>query len=225
MQDKRKLRFDAYQEIKNRIIFLDLKPGEKIFENQIAQSLGTSRTPVREALLVLENERLVECDPRLGYIVKRLTSEEVEEYFSIREVLELFAAPLIIKRITDSEIDALRENVKTAEYYVEKHDLRNIIRYETEFHEILYKSTKSEIFFSTISGLIDKFQLIRAIAMMASGGPEESIDHHRKMLKAIAKRDSKTLKKFMKLHLERAKEYYTRSPAGGLFISAQGKGL
>jgi len=213
LQDKKKLRFEAYQEIKKRIVFLDLKPGEKIFENEIAESLKISRTPVREALLVLENEKLVECDPRLGYMVKRLTTEEIDEYFSIRRVLELFAVPLIIDRITDSEIDALRENIKKAEHFVKQNDLRNIIRYETEFHEILYKSTKSDIFFGTISGLIDKFQLIRAIAMMAPDGSRESVDHHKNILTAIEKKDPEILKKMMEVHLERGKEIYRLSPA------------
>jgi DNA-binding GntR family transcriptional regulator len=212
--DKKSLRVKAYQEIKNQIIFLDLKPGQKIFESEIAEKLKISRTPVREALLLLENEKLVECDPRLGFMVKRLTSPEVEEYFSIRWVLELYAATLIIERITDSEIDALRNNVKMAEDSINKNDLRNIIKYETEFHKILYKSTKSDIFFSTISGLIDKFQLIRAIAMIAPGGSRESVDHHKRILSAIEKKDLEELKKIMEIHLNRAAEYYSMSPAG-----------
>jgi len=75
------LHVKAYQEIKTKTICLKPKPGEKISENEIAKGLKISRTPVREALLILENEKLVECDDRLGVVVKQPTTKEVEEYF------------------------------------------------------------------------------------------------------------------------------------------------
>jgi DNA-binding GntR family transcriptional regulator len=213
-KEKKILRFEAYKEIKRRILFLDLRPGEKIFESEIAESLKASATPVREALLMLEGERLVEAHPRLGFVVKKLAIKEVDEYFAIRKVLELFAVPLILEHITDSEIRALRDNIKKAEKCTGKNDLRDIIRYETEFHEILYKATRSDVFFRTISGLVDKFQLIRAIAMMASGGPDESVEHHKKILAAIEEKDARALQSMIKQHLNRARDYYTESPLG-----------
>ena len=213
---KKNLRLKAYETIKDNIIFLDLKPGEKIFEAEIAKKLKISRTPVREALVMLENEKLVKCDSSLGYIVRRLTIKEIGEYFAIREALELFAVPLIIERITASEIKALKNNTKESEKYVGNNDLRNIIRCETEFHSIQYKATKSDIFFDTISGLIDKFQLIRAIAMITSSGPKESVGHHKEMIAAIEKRDPQELKKLMERHLKRAAELFALSPAGPL---------
>ena len=213
---KKSLRFKAYEIIKDMIIFLDLKPGEKIYEAEIAKKLKISRTPVREALVMLENEKLVKCDSSLGYIVRRLTIKEIKEYFAIRKALELFAAPLITERITASEVKALRNNIQEAEKYVAKNDLRNIIRCETDFHNIQYKATKSEIFFDTISGLIDKFQLIRAIAMITPSGSNESVEHHKEMLAAIEKRNSLELMKLVELHLKRAAELFAVSPAGAL---------
>jgi len=124
---RRMLRFEAFKEIKNRILFLDIKPGEKIVENEIAQSLKTSTTPVREALLMLEGEKLVEAHPRLGFVVKKLALKEVDEYFAIRKLLELFAVPLILEQITDDEIKVLKDNIKKAEKCADKNKLRDII--------------------------------------------------------------------------------------------------
>lgn len=214
---KKILRLEAYKEIRERILFLDLKPGERVFESEIAKSLNSSATPVREALLMLEGEQLVEADPRLGFFVKKLRMKEVDEYFAIRNVLELFAVPLIIENITQSELRAVRENIKKAEKCTRKTDIREVIRRETEFHELLYKATRSDVFFKTISGLVDKFQLIRAIAMMATNGPHESIDHHKLILEAIEKKDARALKSLIKKHLNRARFYYTESPLGGFF--------
>jgi DNA-binding GntR family transcriptional regulator len=210
------LRLKAYKEIKDKIISFYLKPGEKIFENEIAKALKISRTPVREALLILEHERLVECDGRIGFIVKKLNAKEIGEYFSIRKLFEAFAVPLILERITSSEIEALKENVTEAQAYLKKNDFHNIVQCETKFHEILWRSTKSEIFFQLISGLSDKFQWIRAIALSAQGACRESIDDHKTILSLVEKKDSNTLKKFIALHIEHARKKYALTQ--GLFM-------
>ena len=215
-KDKKTLRVKAYQEIKSQITYLDLKPGEKIFESEIAERLGISRTPVREALLLLENEQLVECLPRLGYVVKRLTNQEITEYFSLRRTLEAFAAPLIIDRITDEEIEALKANLRDAEASVAGRELRSIIRCETEFHQILYGSTKSKIFSRTICNLVDNFQLIRAIAMTAPDSARDSVDDHRRILEAIERRDEEELLRLMRDHIDLAAEKYRASPAAAI---------
>jgi len=211
---KNTFRFKAYKEIKSKIICLQLKPGEKIFESEIAKDLKASRTPVREALLILENEKLVECDERLGFIVKKLNTKEAEEYFSIRKLLESFAAPLIVERITTSEIEELKENVREAERYLKKNDFHNFVQCETKFHEILWRSTKSEVFFQIISGLSDKFQWIRAIALSVQGACRESLGDHKKILSLVERKDSDKLNSFTELHIEHSRKKYalTQSP-------------
>jgi DNA-binding GntR family transcriptional regulator len=205
----RSLRFKAYEDIKNSIIYLNFKPGEKIYESEIVNRLKISRTPVREALLMLENEKLVECNASIGFIVRKLSAKEVAEYFSIRKTLEGFAVPLIIQRITDSEISELKGNIEQAEKCLKENNIHNIIRYETEFHEILYKSTNSEVFFQTVSGLVDKFQWLRAMGLSAPGGSRLSLDDHKKMFQTLRKRDCKELKRLLYLHIQHAEEKYT----------------
>jgi len=194
------LRFAAYKAIKDRILYLDLKPGEKIVENEIAAELGVSRTPVREALLMLQNEKLVECNDRTGFIVRRFPAADIAEYFAVRAVIEEFVMSLVLRRITESELEALRENIRQAERYVDAGDIRNIIRTSSEFHEILYKSAKSEVLLETISSLVDKFQWLRSIALSASRGAKQSVSQHKKILGAIEKRDSKRLKVLLRAH-------------------------
>jgi DNA-binding GntR family transcriptional regulator len=175
-----------------------------------------SRTPVREALLLLEHEKLVECDGRLGYIVRRLNAKEVEEYFSIRKIFEVFAVPLILERITEDEVAALQRNLSKAENFLKKDDFHNFIRCETEFHEMLWRSAKSEIFFQIISGLSDKFQWLRAIALSAPGSCRVSIDDHQKILVLIKERNAKSLKRFMQQHIEHARKKYSLTQ--GIFL-------
>ncbi|VBB43544.1 putative Uncharacterized HTH-type transcriptional regulator YdhC [uncultured Desulfatiglans sp.] len=207
------LRTRAYEAIKDKIIYLNLKPGDKIFESEIAQELGVSRTPVREALLLLENELLVECDPRLGFQVKRLTPTEIEEYFAIRIVFEEFVAPFIIERITREEIEALKRNVEEADESVKGGDLTQIIRRETDFHTILYQAAKSEMFFHIISRIVDKFQWLRAIGLSAPGGAEISLGDHRAILEVVEARDTEALKRLMTEHIRHGKERFEQMKA------------
>ena len=204
---KKSLRAKAYENIRKKIVCFQLKPGYKILEKDIASSLKVSRTPVREALLMLENEGLVTCHNSLGYIIRKLTTIEVEEYLSLRKTLELFAAPMVMERITPSEIKSLKNNLNRAEAYIKKNDFYNIVRCESEFHEIIYKSARSTIFFDTISGLIDKFQWLRAISLKAPGGVANSISGHRAMYKAIMNRDLREFKKVIRSHIQGARRH------------------
>ncbi|MBW1737105.1 MAG: GntR family transcriptional regulator [Deltaproteobacteria bacterium] len=205
---KRNLRHKAYDEIKKKIIFYELKPGEKIFESEIAKKLKMSRTPVREALLMLENEKLLECTDKQGFIVRKLGSNVVTDYFAIRSVIEEFAIPLVVERITASEMKALRRNLADAWRALKTVDMHNIIRYETEFHQILYKAAKSEVFIETISHLVDKFHWLRAIALHAPAGAQESISDHESMLEALEKKNAGELKRLTKLHLQHAQKKF-----------------
>ncbi len=200
------LRHKAYRKIKEKIINLELKPGEKIFEVELATLLKTSRTPIREALLMLENEKLVVCDNSMGFIVRRLSRKDVDEYFAVREVIEGFVLSLVVKNIKDKEIQKLRANIEKAGRVIDKgDDIQKIIKCETEFHEIMYRAAKSDVLFETISSLVDKFQWIRGFALSVPGSTFNSLAQHKKILEFVEKRDLKVLKKIMKEHLAEAK--------------------
>jgi len=200
------LRYTAYRAIKDRIINLELKPGEKIQEAEIAATLKVSRTPVREALLMLENEKLVECRSDTGFTVRKFSSKDVEEYFAVRRVIEEFVMSLVLERITREELEALRQNVKEAEECVSRKDYIAIFRYESEFHEILYRAARSEVLFETISSLTDKFRWLRAIALSAPGGAAQSVSQHEEILSAIERNDVPALKALLDGHLSDAQE-------------------
>jgi DNA-binding GntR family transcriptional regulator len=199
------LRFKAYEAIKEKLICLELKPGEKIFENELAKTLNVSRTPVREALLMLEHEKLVSCSDSLGFVVRRFTAKDVEEYFAVRHVIEQFVISLVVKQITEDEILILKNHIREAEKIIREGNIHRIVRCETEFHNILYKTAKSDVLLETISRLVDKFQLLRALSLSVPGSAANSLAEHKKILDAIEKRDAKRLKRLMRLHLDESK--------------------
>ena len=200
------LRSKAYEEIKTRILFNDYKPGDKIFESDLVESLKISRTPVREALLILEKEKLVEFDDRLGFIVRRLRPEEIDEYFNIRTLLEIYAVPLIVDQITPDEIQALEKNISEAEFCLGEKKFRRIIRYNIEFHEIMWRSAKSKLFFQIITNLSNMFLWYRAIAFIDQKDVENSIQGHKELLAAIKSKNMENLKKLINRHLTNARK-------------------
>ncbi|MBN2060999.1 MAG: GntR family transcriptional regulator [Deltaproteobacteria bacterium] len=204
--EKDNLRLKVYKDIKDRILMFELKPGEKIFEKDLAENLKVSRTPVREALLILEKDRLVECDDRLGFMVRRMQPQEIDDFFQIRELLETYAAPLIINRITPEEIEALREIIENASACLESRDYRNVVRLNIDFHEILWRSVHSELFFQVISGLSNMFIWYRALTARNYEEMKASWEDHRNILIAIQQKNLMEFKRVVALHIQHAKE-------------------
>ena len=200
------LRFKAYQAIKEKIIYLDLKPGEKIFENTLAKSLNTSRTPVREALLMLQHEKLVTCDDSVGFIVRRFSARDVEEYFALRSAIEDFVVPLVMEKITAEEIQELKANVAEGERLIhDQANIREIIRCESQFHELLYRAAKSEVVYDTVSGLVDRFQWFRALALSVPEAAASSLSQHKKIIGFVERKEIEKFKKMMHAHLDEAR--------------------
>jgi DNA-binding GntR family transcriptional regulator len=202
------LRHKAHEEIKNRIISLEMKPGDVIREGGIARELGIGRTPVREALLLLEHERLVECRSNVGYVVRRLNQKEAEDCYALREALEQFSAPFIIERITPERLRELEAVLTKSEDCAATNDVRGVAAYNVEFHSFLYRATESEAFVELIFQLIDKIRWLLAMALAGQSGPEEALEDHRRMLRAIEEHNVEALKEEIRIHLQHAKRQY-----------------
>ena len=196
----------AYDAIRDKIIYLELKPGEKISENDIANELNVSRTPVREALLMLEHEKIVVCTDGFGFTVRRFNLQDIEEYYALRKAIEDFAMTLMIQRITDQEIELLKRNIVETRKVIKTGSIKTIIRCESEFHELLYRATKSEILLDTISGLINKFHWFRSLSFSMDGAAERAVDHHELMISLIEQKDIEGLKATIHQHLDYARD-------------------
>ena len=196
------LRYTAYEAIKDKIVYLDLKPGERLSEKEIANSLGIGRTPVREALLLLEKERLIEINAGYGFSVRRFTREEVEDYRLVRIAIENLSLALAIQRITETEVEALGENLRNLESNIDSHNLRNVVKHESEFHEIIYGSTRSHVIRDTISGLNAKFLWLRSVALSMKGASEDCLIQHKDIYRAIQKKDVQEAQRMMEHHLK-----------------------
>ncbi|GKT33648.1 GntR family transcriptional regulator, partial [Aduncisulcus paluster] len=132
-----------FEKIREDILNGMYDPGEKIVEAKLADELGVSRTPVREALKQLELDGLVENIPNRGVIVKGVTAQDIRDIYTIREAIEGIAARWSVERMSQDELDSLKEIYELMEFYTFKKDVDKIFELNTRFHELIYMATNS----------------------------------------------------------------------------------
>src|SRR5690554_5469024 len=128
----------AYRILQRNILLLDMFPGEPISEKEIAASLGLSRTPVREALLDLCRERLIEIYPQRGTRVALMDARLVEQGRFLRETVELAILELACQSCGDEEISKLEKSIQVQRQQAENDELIKFFQEDSEFHRLLY---------------------------------------------------------------------------------------
>lgn len=205
---KTTLRQKAYQAIKNKIMYFELRPGEKVLESTLARVLNIGRVPIREALVMLEKERLLIKAPGYGYNVTKINNAEIEDYRMIRTSLELIGASLFIERATDADIQKIKRHIEKAKKIYQDEDVKKTIESDTIFHDLMYRATQSDVFYQTISSLTDKTIIMRAAALNTKKGQISSLKDHIAMTHAMEARDLELLQKVLGDHLMFAPKYY-----------------
>ncbi|MEA3359814.1 MAG: GntR family transcriptional regulator [Thermodesulfobacteriota bacterium] len=204
---KENLGNQVFEQLKEMIFNGEFPLGERIIESEVADSIGISRTPVREALHKLEAEKLLVHLPKGGYVVKGMSLSEIKETFDIRVILESFAGFLAAKRCNDKEILPLEKKLEEFEEYLVKNDLKELTRINTEFHELLYALSKSPKLIKMINGLRDDIFLFREILLDSMKMAGLSHDDHKEMIKAIKNREAKKVERLIKEHILRGEDF------------------
>lgn len=198
------LRELVFEALREAIINGQLAPGERLMEIQLAEELGVSRTPVREAIRKLELEGLVLMVPRKGAYVATFSMRDVVEVFEIRGALEGLAAALAAERITEPELEELeRHLVKSAEI-IDHADLQGMVEVDTGFHQILYQASRNERLAQIINNLREQIHRFRQTSLSYPGRMKFALEEHREIVDAISARDSELARKLAQEHVENA---------------------
>ena len=198
------LRELVFEVLREAIISGQLAPGERLMEIQLAEELGVSRTPVREAIRKLELEELVLMVPRKGAYVASLSMKDVVEVFEIRGALEGLAAALAAERITEEELESLqRQLVKSAEM-IGNADLQGMVEADTGFHQILYQASRNERLAQIINNLREQIQRFRQTSLSYPGRMKIALEEHREIVDAVSARDPEMARKLAQDHIENA---------------------
>jgi len=200
------LRDEVYLSIKEAILTGEFAPGERISIGRLLQQIGFSPTPIREALLKLEQEGFVSRLPRGGFVVSRFTQKDIDQIFDIRSLLESYAVGLAIQNIKKEDILWLERNIKESEQYIQKKEWNKVSKLNTEFHDYLNRLSENERLLSIINELRDQIFQFRSVILRVPLKAKISIDHHKKMIDAIKKRDIQLLKKLAQEHIQIGKE-------------------
>jgi len=183
-----------------------LRPGERIMEIQLAEELGVSRTPVREALRKLELEGYVVMMPRRGTYVASMSIRDINEIFEIRTALESLSNGLAADHITDDELEHLQRLLVIIGGYIKEGNIDKIVETDIEFHDTMYHAARNERLVGIISNLRDQLTRFRTLSMSYPGRLEETLEEHRLIVEAIANGDRKSASKAAERHMENSEK-------------------
>jgi DNA-binding GntR family transcriptional regulator len=180
----------------------DLKPGQKLKQQELAGWLGMSATPVREVLRILEAEGLLEHIAHVGVFVAEISPEDTKEITPIRVALESLAVRMYTERFDESDIATLCRLVDEMEQAWREMDLVWVRRTNFQFHSAIYRGAGSEI----LRGLIERLwpRFATDLLWMIPGRAEQSIEQHRAILNALKRRDADGAAKAMADHISTA---------------------
>lgn len=187
------LRDVVFHTLRNAILHGDLKPGERLMEIRLANVLGVSRTPIREAIRMLELEGLVIMVPRKGAHVARITEKDMNEVLEVRMGLEEFAARLACERITEEQGVALKAAAMAFEMEIEKDtdDISGLAEADVKFHDIIYQATGNKRLMQLINNLREQMYRYRVEYLKDKGVRKQLAEEHAAILKALMERDYK----------------------------------
>jgi GntR family transcriptional regulator, rspAB operon transcriptional repressor len=198
------IREKVYQVIRENILDGRFLPGERMVETRLASDIHTSRTPVREALHILEREGLLESIPRVGYRVRKMRWSEVEEICEIRVVNETLAARWAMERMTSEEIQALQQNIDHSKKAVTE-DPKSFVEWDSEFHEILARASGSRRLLELCQLLRRHMLRYRMKSLYLGETAHDAIEGHSRIYQCLKKKDQAGIERVIREHLEFAK--------------------
>lgn len=205
------LRDVVFQTLRNAILKGELKPGERLMEIQLAQRLGVSRTPVREAIRKLELEGLAIMIPRRGAIVADITVKDLEDVLEVRASLEELAARKACDYITDEQLRDLKKAAADFKKSVESDRLLDCVEADMAFHEIIYAATGNKRLQQMLTNLREQMYRYRLEYLKDKRMHRLLVEEHDTIRRAIRKKDKEKAGSAMRVHIDNQKDCMVKS--------------
>lgn len=204
------LRDVVFKKLRRAILLEELKAGERLPEIHLADKLGVSRTPIREAIRKLEIEGLVVMVPRRGAVVAKINEKNLRDVLEVRRVLDMLSAELACERITGEEKEALREACGAFEEAVRGGDLRDIAQKDVQLHNIIIKSTGNLTLQRMLDNLAEQMYRYRIKYLKDDSQYTALSKEHQAIYESIVKGDGKAAAKLAKEHIDHQEEAIIR---------------
>ena len=205
------LRDVVFNTLRHAILKGELEPGERLMEIALAQKLGVSRTPIREAIRKLELEGLVVMVPRKGAEVADITEKDLRDVLEVRTALEELSIELAMKNMNDDDYKQLTEANKLFAKDSEGDDLIKIAEADVAFHELMYMATGNKRLIQMINNLREQMYRYRLEYIKDKSTHARLVDEHNRIIDAMVKNDVAAAKAAIKLHVENQEESILKS--------------
>lgn len=194
------LREIVFESMREAILSGILEPGERLMEIQLAEEMGVSRTPVREAIRKLELENFVVMIPRKGAYVAGVSSKDVADVFEIRSALEGLAAGLAAERITEDELEQMERALLYRSSDGES-NLELYVKSDTDFHALVYKASRNERLIQILANLREQIQRFRSTSLAVPGRNKLALEEHRMIVEALRNHNSEEAQALAMAHI------------------------
>ena len=195
----------ALRIIKDNIISLRLEPGSQISENELATEMGLSRTPVREALIELAKVKIIETYPQRKSVVSLIDYDLVDESRFMRDVLECAIVEQVCELVTPADLQALEENVRLQNFYLDNYDPENLMWLDNKFHENLFRIARKSQIHSLIQNISIHFDRVRSMSLVSVESQPAAVQDHEEITRQIRLGNAEMARQQMETHLSRYK--------------------
>ncbi len=205
------LREKIVEYIKDAVVSGRLKPGERVPEQEIAEALGISRTPIREAFRQLESEGFISITPRKGAVVSPITDKDVTEFYEIKSLLEGYAARLACPKFSDKDLAGIEAINKKMHRCSERGDVKGFFKLDNEFHDIFLRACGNSRLYTLVHQIVAQFERFRVTALSIEGRMAVSIKQHAEIIKAFKESNTDLVERLVKDNAEMSEQFLVKN--------------
>ena len=205
------LRDVVFNTLRRAILKGELKPGERLMEIALADKLGVSRTPIREAIRKLEFEGLVVMAPRKGAKVASITERDLNDVLEVRKGMEVLAISLACKRITGEELEKLEIIERDFQRLIESGNLTELAEMDVKFHDTIYHATNNQRLVQLLNNLREQMYRYRMEYLKDIAVRRTLAEEHKAICQALRERNQQQAEKYVSIHIDNQQKAIIRS--------------
>lgn len=205
------LRDVVFNTLRRAILKGELKPGERLMEIALADKLGVSRTPIREAIRKLELEGLVVMAPRKGAKVASITERDLNDVLEVRKGMEVLAISLACKRITGEELEKLEIIEQSFQKLIESGNLTELAEMDVKFHDTIYQATNNQRLVQLLNNLREQMYRYRMEYLKDIAVRRTLAEEHKAICSALRERDEQQAEEYVSIHIDNQQKAIIRS--------------
>lgn len=211
MDEYLSLRDVVFNTLRRAILKGELKPGERLMEIALADKLGVSRTPIREAIRKLELEGLVVMAPRKGAKVASITERDLNDVLEVRKGMEVLAISLACKRITGEELEKLESIERSFQSLIESGNLTELAEMDVKFHDTIYQATNNQRLVQLLNNLREQMYRYRMEYLKDIAVRRTLAEEHKAICEALRGRDESKAQNYVSVHIDNQQKAIIRS--------------